>query len=133
MHLLEFTKKYFAEIISCAVMLVCDDSLKINSLCMHNVVDYGPCLRVNPLRANPTKWSNTLTQFLDKSQRTVLVCLTTLGWRLRGELISGQCSLSAHLNKIKKRSIFCFHGHNRKGSFVRNMLNFSTLKPSNSN
>ena len=42
-------------------MLVCDDSLKINSLCMHNIVDCGACLRVNPLRANPIKWSNTHT------------------------------------------------------------------------
>ena len=30
-------------------------------------------LKVNPLRANPTKWSDTLKQFFDKSQG---VCLT---------------------------------------------------------
>ena len=40
--------------------------------------------QVNLLSANPTKWSNTLKQFVGKSQRTVQVCLTILwGWRLK--------------------------------------------------
>ena len=35
---------------------------------------------VNPLNANPTKWSNTLKQFVD-----FWVCLTILcGWYLKG-------------------------------------------------
>ena len=34
--------------------------------------------QVNPLRANPTKWSNTLKQFADCCQRIVSVCLTIL-------------------------------------------------------
>ena len=35
---------------------------------------------VNPLNANPTKWSNTLKQFVD-----FWVCLTILcGWHLKG-------------------------------------------------
>ena len=39
----------------------------------------------NPLNANPTKWSNTLKQFIEKSQKIVSVCLTILwGWRLKG-------------------------------------------------
>ena len=37
----------------------------------------------NPLNANPTKWSNTLKQFVSNSQWIVWVCLTILlGWRL---------------------------------------------------
>ena len=39
---------------------------------------------LNPLSADPTKWSNTLKQFVDKSRLIVWVCLTILwGWRLR--------------------------------------------------
>ena len=41
----------------------------------------------NPLSANPTKWSNALKQFVDKSRRIVWVCLTILsGWRLKANL-----------------------------------------------
>ena len=40
---------------------------------------------LNPLRANPTKWSYTLKQFVGCCQRTVWVCLIILrGWRLKG-------------------------------------------------
>ena len=39
----------------------------------------------NPLSANPTKWSNTLKQFIDKSQKIVWVCVAILwGWLLKG-------------------------------------------------
>ena len=39
----------------------------------------------NPLSANPTKWLNTLKQFVDFCWRNVWVCLTFLwGWRLKG-------------------------------------------------
>ena len=38
----------------------------------------------NPISASPTKWSNTLKQFVDNSRRIVLVCLTILwDWRLK--------------------------------------------------
>ena len=41
-------------------------------------------LLVNPLNANPTKWSKTLKQFVDCCRRIILVCLTILwSWRLR--------------------------------------------------
>ena len=36
----------------------------------------------NPLSANPTKWSNTLKQFLSNSRRVWLTILW--GWRLKG-------------------------------------------------
>ena len=37
----------------------------------------------HPLRANPTKWSNTLKQFVGNYRR--IECLTILwGWRLKG-------------------------------------------------
>ena len=39
-------------------------------------------LKVIPLRANPTKWSNTLKQFFGKSQR---VCLTIFDHFLNSE------------------------------------------------
>ena len=40
---------------------------------------------INPLSANPTKWSNTLTQFIDNCRQTVWVSLTILWyWRLKG-------------------------------------------------
>ena len=40
---------------------------------------------IRPLSANPTKWSNTLTQFVSKNRRIVGVCLTIFGdWRLKG-------------------------------------------------
>ena len=34
----------------------------------------------NPLSANPTKWSNTLKQFVGNSRRITWVCLTILWW-----------------------------------------------------
>ena len=38
-----------------------------------------------PLSANPTKWSNTLKQFVGKSQLIVSVCLTIFwDWQLKG-------------------------------------------------
>ena len=38
---------------------------------------------VNSLSVNPTKWSNTLKQFVGFCRRIVRVCLTILwGWRL---------------------------------------------------
>ena len=41
-----------------------------------------------PLSANPTKWSNTLKQFLSNSRRIVWVCLTILwGWRFKGLIL----------------------------------------------
>ena len=33
-------------------------------------------LQFNPLSANPTKWSNTIKQFVSNSRRIVWVCLT---------------------------------------------------------
>ena len=42
-------------------------------------------LFINPLSANPTKWSNTLKQFVGCCRRIVWVCLTILwDWLLRG-------------------------------------------------
>ena len=39
----------------------------------------------NTLSANPTKWSNTLKQFVSFCRRIVWMCLTILqGWRLKG-------------------------------------------------
>ena len=46
-------------------------------------VNLGP--NINPLSANPTKWSNTLKQFVGFCRRIVLVCLIILwGWGLQG-------------------------------------------------
>ena len=43
------------------------------------------CVHFNPFSANPSKWSNTLKQFVGFCRRIVWVCLTTLwGWRLNG-------------------------------------------------
>ena len=60
---------------------------KVRNLQMHFskgrtifVVFIGITLNLNPLRANLTKWSNTLKQFVGKSRRIVWVCLTIL-WR----------------------------------------------------
>ena len=42
-------------------------------------------VKVNPLSADPTKWSNTLKQFVGNSQQIVWMCLTILwNWRLKG-------------------------------------------------
>ena len=42
-------------------------------------------LLFNPLSTFPTKWWNTLKQFVVNSKRIVWVCLTILwGWRLKG-------------------------------------------------
>ena len=39
----------------------------------------------NTLSAKPTKWSNTLKQFVGRIRRMVWVCLTILwDWRLKG-------------------------------------------------
>ena len=43
---------------------------------------------INPLGANPTKWSNTLKQFIGKSLQNIWVYLIILwGWRLKGYLL----------------------------------------------
>ena len=43
-------------------------------------------IHLHPLIANPTKWLNTLTQFIGISRRIVWRRLTTLwGWCLKGE------------------------------------------------
>ena len=40
---------------------------------------------IKPLSADPTKWSNTLKQFVVKSRQIVWICLTILwGLRLKG-------------------------------------------------
>ena len=42
-------------------------------------------LHLNPLTTKPTKWSNTLKQFVDCCRQIVWVCLAILrGWRLKG-------------------------------------------------
>ena len=42
-------------------------------------------LIINPFSANPTKWSNTLKQFVGDSGQIVSVCLTILwGWCSKG-------------------------------------------------
>ena len=39
---------------------------------------------INSFSANPTKWWNTLKQFVGNSRRIVLVCLAILwGWSLK--------------------------------------------------
>ena len=68
--------------------------------------------KVNPLSANPTKWSNTLKQFVGNSRRIVWVCLTILwGWRFKSywsDTVSFKIPIikwyiSGILNKIIKR------------------------------
>ena len=42
-------------------------------------------IRVNPLSANPTKWSKTLKHFVSNCRRIAWVCLTIFwGWCLKG-------------------------------------------------
>ena len=49
------------------------------------IFHYLPCICINPLNANPTKWSNKLKQFVGNSRLIVWVCLTILwGWHLKG-------------------------------------------------
>ena len=70
----------------------------------------------NPLSANPTKWSNTLKQFVRCSQRIVWVRLTILwSWRLNGWWrrpwyypILCRWSLSIPTENIGKTEVFCF-------------------------
>ena len=49
-------------------------SLYVNSVIKCNNNQYQFWL--NPLSANPTKWSNTLKQFARNSGRIILMCLT---------------------------------------------------------
>ena len=43
------------------------------------------CPNINPLSANPTKWSNTLKEFVGNSQRIICARLTILwDWLLKG-------------------------------------------------
>ena len=43
---------------------------------------------LNSLSVNRTKWLNALKQFVGKSRRIVLLCLTILwGWHLKGYLV----------------------------------------------
>ena len=49
------------------------------------IFHYLPCICINPLNANPIKWSNKLKQFVGNSRLIVWVCLTILwGWHLKG-------------------------------------------------
>ena len=49
------------------------------------IFHYLPCICINPLNTNPTKWSNKLKQFVGNSRLIVWVCLTILwGWHLKG-------------------------------------------------
>ena len=42
---------------------------------------------INPLSASPTKWSNTLKQFVDFCPRILWLCLTILwGWRVKDKM-----------------------------------------------
>ena len=42
-------------------------------------------IKLNPLSANPTKWSSTIKQFVGFCRRIIWVCLTILwGWHLKG-------------------------------------------------
>ena len=54
-------------------------------LCIRLKVFLVTKLTVNPLSTNPTKWSNTLKQFVGCWGRIAWVCLTILwGWRSKG-------------------------------------------------
>ena len=45
----------------------------------------------NPLSANPTKWSNTLKQFVGNRRLIIWVCYTILkGWYIKGLMVSSQ-------------------------------------------
>ena len=69
------------------IILVCDtsdDFIKAFRRIFHDYLRH-----LNPLSANPTKWSNTLKQFVGNSRRIVRrivwACLTVLwNWRLNG-------------------------------------------------
>ena len=67
---------YNSSVISCSV----SDPSSFNG-CNDNFYVFN---QFNPLRANPTKWSNILEQFVGKIRRIVWVCLTILWcWRLK--------------------------------------------------
>ena len=63
---------------------------------------------LNPLSANPTRWSNTLKQFVGCCRRVVWVCLTVLwGWRLKKvKCLTGfymlLCTIRVYLWKLPK-------------------------------
>ena len=50
----------------------CVDIIRGKALMLNQGVSRWKCLIFNPLSANPTKWSNTLKQFVGKSRRIVL-------------------------------------------------------------
>ena len=59
----------------------------------------------NPLSANPTKWSNTLKQFVGFYRQIVWVCLAILrDWRLKGSIVNLPnrvlCSVSIMIKRI---------------------------------
>ena len=55
---------------------------------------YNLKIKINHLSINPTKWSNSLKQFVDCCRRIVWVSLTILwGWRLKGlDILFKDCS-----------------------------------------
>ena len=78
----------------CFVMRLCHQGIARSRSCWKDV--RGDCggeslwqwfqlvLRLNPLSANPTKWSNTLKTIRPLLRRIVWVCLTILwGWLLK--------------------------------------------------
>ena len=75
---------------------------------------------INPLSANPTKWSNTLKQFVGESRWIVWVCLTILwGWRLKGWMLWNYIMIHPTITHQKSNLLI-----NCKFNSIRNL--FST-------
>ena len=78
----------------------------------------------NPLSANPTKWSNTLQQFVGNSGRIVWVCLPILwSWRLKGlhALISHSVVILTLLNPENWTKLDNF-GHINDWVYMKNIF-----------
>ena len=71
--------------VTCKIIRRNNEKMCIQNNLVRNVLFNVGIQMFNPLSVSPSKWSNTLKQFIGNSRRIVWVCLTILWvWRLKG-------------------------------------------------
>ena len=110
----EFTFQQFKKICYCEKTVI--RTLRFYALTNNSI------MTINPLRANLTKWSNTLKKLVGCCWRIVWVCLTILwGWRFKERYI---------LFKFQKRDFYQtsvnFHDTQKLSSVLQNFSNTFT-------
>ena len=80
---------------------------KIQNILIDGLLPMKNCTLINSLSANPTKWSNTLKQFVGKILTNCLSLIILWGWRLRVK-ISRNKYLKTTENPVSNMSTILF-------------------------